>query len=248
MLPGKSVCQNTGDEDRKESCHLQSSGTTPFWGSQWTQRSDFIPQVSFSFQRPLIRSALALQSPRQTPPPVIPSTLWPTTDIPATVARSPQRKLYVGREAYETRKVPQCPVVRCLFCMCERSSSPIQRHLWTDSWLQPTGLNAQRNQEISREGTWGRDSGSSPHLPALPTHLSRFSHFLPSSRCGWEQHLPWCSVTIKLPPLLWFSKSMMMESSVTSTKVRKFLPWSVMRNQMFMDLLGSLVSWYPAPP
>lgn len=159
-----------------------------------------------------------------------------------------ERKLYVGREAYERRKVPQCPVVRCLFCMCERSSSPIQRHLWTDSWLQPTGLNAQRNQEISREGTWGRDSGSSPHLPALPTHLSSFSHFLPSSRCGWEQHLPWCSVTIKLPPLLWFSKSMMMESSVTSTKVRKFLPWSVMRNQMFMDLLGSLVSWYPALP
>lgn len=200
MLPGKSVCQNMGDEDGKESCHLQSSGTTPCWGSQWTQRSSllFLPETPHQ---------ISPSSPKSQTDPSIPSTLWPTTGIPATVARSPQRKLYVGREAYERRKGPQCPVVRCLFCMCERSSSPIQRHLWTDSWLQPTGLNAQRNQEISREGNWGREGGSSPHLPALPTHLSSFRHFLPSSGCGWEQHLPWSSVTIKLPTLL--SKSMM---------------------------------------
>lgn len=54
-----------------------------------------------------------------------------------------ERKLYVGRKAYETGKGPRCPLVGCLFCMCEGNRISIQTHLWTDSWLQPTGLNAQ---------------------------------------------------------------------------------------------------------
>jgi hypothetical protein len=55
-----------------------------------------------------------------------------------------------------------------------------------------------------------------------------------------EQHPPWNSITMVVPPSLWFSKSMMAKSSVTCTKVREFLPWSVTSNHIVIKSAGPM--------
>lgn len=77
----------------------------------------------------------------------------------------------------------------------------------------------------------------SPRHPHPPLQLE-IPTFPAVFRLWVERHPPWSSVTTVMTLPLWFSKSMMVKSLVTSTKVRSFLPWSVTSNQMVTKSAG----------